>query len=302
MSTLYMWILTFLMPAFIVISGFFARGSSDPNYIAILTKRIFVPYVIFQMLYSGYYYLLGKDNWMKDHLFDPHWSLWFLLSLFFWHLLLILFKKLPPFFGIVIAFGIGIFVGYFDTIGHTFSLSRTFVFFPYFLLGYWTSIEQMRILKKKSSRVASIIILISVAFLIYYVPSVDSDWLLGSKSYNILGQERYGGLIRAMIYLISLLMAFSILTIVPQRSFSFTRLGERTLYVYLLHGFIIQYFRRYQLFQVCHSGSLVQTIVLAVLIVLVTSNYYVMCFMQPFVEVSMSELRALFQNKWVEKF
>src|SRR5699024_1470560 len=85
------------------------------------------PYLIFQLIYTGYYYLLGKSNFQND-LFDPQWSLWFLLSLFFWHLLLILFKKIPAFLSISIAIIIGLLIGYIDDVGSAFSLLKTFCF------------------------------------------------------------------------------------------------------------------------------------------------------------------------------
>lgn len=297
MSTLYILILTFLMPAFIFISGFFARGSSDLSYIAILTRRILIPYLIFQVLYSGYYYVLGKENWLKD-LFDPHWSLWFLLSLFFWHLLLIIFKKLPSTLGIVIAFSAGVFVGYFDAIGHYFSLSRTFVYFPFFLIGYWMSIDHLRTIKKKSSRGVAVLILIITTLFIYFTPVIDSDWLLGSKSYVTLKLGIYGGLVRAITYLVSLLTAFCVLRLIPQTSFSFTHFGKRSLYVYLLHGFLIQFFRCHDLFQTNNVSSLLQMIVLALLIVLATANSFVRGCTQPFVELSIGQLKAFFHNKF----
>src|SRR5699024_12625301 len=51
---------TFPMPAFLLISGFFAKGSSTPNDIKNLIKKLLLPYLIFQLIYTGYYYLLGK--------------------------------------------------------------------------------------------------------------------------------------------------------------------------------------------------------------------------------------------------
>src|SRR5699024_3448055 len=100
-KTLYSLFYRFHMLALIFISGFFAKSSSKPNYIKNLINKLLLPYLIFQLIYTGYYYLLGKSNFQND-LFDPQWSLWFLLSLFFWHLLLILFKKIPAFLSISI--------------------------------------------------------------------------------------------------------------------------------------------------------------------------------------------------------
>src|SRR5699024_10610615 len=110
--TLYMWIYTFHMPAFIFIARFFARGYGTIGYIAKLAKKLLLPYLIFQLIYTGYYFFIGKDDWQTG-IFEPHWSLWFLFRLFSWHLLLYWFKKLPPLVGLAITVQSGLIVGYF---------------------------------------------------------------------------------------------------------------------------------------------------------------------------------------------
>src|SRR5699024_3696755 len=140
--TLYMWIYTFHMPAFILLAGFFAKGFGNKDYIVNLAKKLLLPYLIFQLLYTLFYYWIGKETWYNP-LWEPHWSLWFLISLFCWHILLIGYKKLSPAVGITLAFAIGLVIGYIDVIGHTLSVSRTFFFFPFFLIGYWLSNEQV---------------------------------------------------------------------------------------------------------------------------------------------------------------
>lgn len=130
-NTLYMWIYTFHMPAFIFLAGFFAKGLGSKKYMMNLAQKLLLPYLIFQGLYSGYYFFLGHDNWQTG-VFYPHWALWFLFSLFSWHVLLYFFKKMPPLLGMAVAVGIGLIVGYFGEISQAFSLSGTFVFFPFF--------------------------------------------------------------------------------------------------------------------------------------------------------------------------
>src|SRR5690625_6054498 len=105
------------------------------------------------------------------------------------------------------------------------------------------------LLKRKSVKVASLIVLSAVAIAIYIAPDLNSGWLLASKSYGDLGMPEYGGLARLLVYATSALMAMSILAWIPQQKLRITDLGRRTLYVYLLHGFFIQYFREADLFE-----------------------------------------------------
>ncbi|GGJ53129.1 acyltransferase family protein [Virgibacillus salexigens] len=296
-NTLYMWIYTFHMPAFILLSGFFAKGSGNIKYIFNLIKKLLIPYVIFQILYSGYYYLIGKSGWQTD-LFSPHWALWFLFSLFCWHMLLYWFKKLPPVLSVVIAVQLGLIVGYFGEIGHTFSLSRTFVFFPFFLIGYLVTEKQMMLLKNKGVKLASLIVMIGIAAAIYYLPDFNSGWLLASKSYGDLGLAEFGGLARLLVYLTAGLMVISVLAWIPTRKFRWTALGARTLYVYLLHGFFIQFFRQAELFEINGVIDFIGLAALSLLIVLVLSSRPVLGIWQPFIEGKASIIKQAFNHKF----
>lgn len=296
-ETLYTWIYTFHMPAFIFLAGFFAKGSGNIAYIMKLAKRLIIPYIIFQIIYTGYYFLIGKSNWLTDHIFYPHWSLWFLFSLFCWHILLIGYKKLHPALGISLAILIGVVIGYFDQVGHTFSLSRTFVFFPYFLIGYWASMKHIDWLKNKFVKAASILMMITAAIIIYHSPEIDIGWLLASKSYSTLGMETFGSITRLTVYITSILMAMSILSWVPTRRFMYTSLGERTMYVYLLHGFFVQFFRQYDLLHIDHFIDILGIIFISAGIVFLLSSKWVISLFQPFIELSMDRLKQLFRKK-----
>src|SRR5699024_8742852 len=81
------------------------------TFICNLSKKFTISYIIFQVCYTVYYFFLGNSDLYTDTIFYPHWSLWFLFSLFCWHLLLILYKKIPPFLGISIALAVGILIG-----------------------------------------------------------------------------------------------------------------------------------------------------------------------------------------------
>lgn len=291
-QTLYSLIYTFHMPAFILISGFFAKGSSKPKYIKNLIKKLLLPYLIFQLIYTGYYYLLGKSNFQND-LFDPQWALWFLLSLFCWHLLLILFKKMPAFLSISIAIIIGLLIGYIDDVGSAFSLSRTFAFFPFFLTGYFLTKKHFVFLKKPTMRVITLFIVVIMFVLIYTLPDFNSGWLLASKSYSHLGLPNAGVLARLLVYFTSSLMVMSFFSWVPSRKFSFTYIGERTLYIYLLHGFIIQYIRKTDLLNLTHPAQILILIPLTIGIVYLLSHWRMKNLFSPLIELKVKVKPAL---------
>jgi len=295
-NTFYKWVYTFHMPAFIFLAGFFAKGSGNLNYIARLAKKLLVPYFIFQLIYTGYYFFIGKPDW-QTNIFYPHWSLWFLFSLFSWHILLILFKKLPPILSIVISVQLGLIIGYFSEVGHTYSLSRTIVFFPFFLTGYWLTKKQFMYIKHHYVKIASVIVMAVVAIAIYIAPEFNSGWLLASKSYGELGLPRHGGFARFLVYTTSTMMAISFLAWIPKKRLKITYLGERTLYVYLLHGFFIQYFREAEMFQISNIFDFTGLAALSALIVVILSSKPMISVWQPLIEGRMTILKRALERQ-----
>lgn len=296
-GNIYTWIYTYHMPLFIFLAGFFAKGAGNMSYIVRLAKKLIIPYIIFQILYTGYYYLIGKTAWLTSHLFYPHWSLWFLISLFCWHLLLVAYKRLKPMYAIGIAVTIGVVIGYFDQVGHLFSISRTFVFFPYFLIGYFVTEKQVMFVKSKQWKAVSAIILFVAFIIITIAPTIPVGWLLQSKPYELLGADVFVGLIRLSVYGISFIMGMSILAWIPEKRYLFTKLGERTLYVYLLHGFIVQLFREYELLRMTSMMDFFIVVVLSLIIVIGLSTRPVMVIWQPLVECSTSIWQKINKEK-----
>lgn len=240
--TLYTVIFLFHMPAFILISGYFAKGYRKKGYLLKSIKKILLPYLIFQTIYSIFYYFNGDEPSLSFDFLQPHWTLWFLLSLFCWNLFLYVFAKLK-WIGLLIAVIIGVGVGYIEQIGGFLSLSRTFVFFPYFLLGYLIEAKHISWIKNmKYSSILGIMILISTLLLFgFSFPKEAVPWLLGSSSYAEMGNvQLIDGVYRSVQYLLTLIVIFGFLAIVPTTGSKITVIGQRTLYIYLFHGFIIK--------------------------------------------------------------
>src|SRR5699024_981673 len=55
--TFFWWIYTFNMPALIFLAGFLAKASENKQYFLKLAKKLLFPYIIFQILYTFYYFL-----------------------------------------------------------------------------------------------------------------------------------------------------------------------------------------------------------------------------------------------------
>ncbi|WP_110929220.1 acyltransferase family protein [Bacillus massiliglaciei] len=291
--SLYKTIYSFHMPAFILVSGFFAKGFYQKGYLLKITKKLIIPYLIFQMIYTVYYYFLYHHSTMKVDILNPHWSLWFLISLFCWNIMLLAFAKLKPLTGILLSVSMALAVGYIDWISNYLSLSRTFVFFPMFLIGYHLSKESLCRLVTPSFKAASVIILGVVFIGFYLFPDINYKWLLGSKPYAILEDATFISMFKRLgFYMLSLVTVMSFLALVPRGKYFFTNWGKQTLYVYLLHGFFIRFFREsdiQNLFSSVESFLILAGI--SLLITIVLSSSIIASIAQPIIELKWTKAK-----------
>lgn len=293
--TLYKVIYTFHMPAFILVSGFFAKGFNKEGYVKKIAKKLILPYIIFQLIYSVFYYFLyNKNSFVTDPL-NPQWSLWFLISMFCWNIMLPVFAKYKAAFSITASLVIGLAVGYADWISNYLSLSRTLVFFPLFLMGYYLKKEHFYALFKPGFRIGAFIAFAVVFAGFYFYPDMDYQWLFGSKPYAEMGAVSMGAVFtRLGIYVLSLIMVFSFYSIVPQKQYFFTNLGKNTLYVYLLHGFFVRLFRESDVqsyFSKPESFLLLAGI--SLLLTLLLSSKVITSLAEPIIELKTSKLKNL---------
>jgi fucose 4-O-acetylase-like acetyltransferase len=293
----YKFVYTFHMPAFILISGYFAKGFRKKGYVMKITKKLILPYLIFQGIYSVYYFFIEKQAAIVLDPLDPHWSLWFLVSLFYWNVLLFVVTKLPTKWALFLAFSVGLTVGYVELISNYLSLSRTFVFFPLFLVGFYLKREHFEAITKVHVRGFSVFLL-TITFISYFFIEFDYEWLFGSKSYSHFGEPSVlSAIIRLGFYSLTLITSLSFLSLIPKTHAFYTEWGTRTFYVYLLHGFIIQYMRNSELLDWMKDyQSLTLIIILSVLLTSTLSTNIVKAITQPFIELRASTFNYYLKN------
>ena len=285
---IYSTIYTFHMPAFILVSGFFAKGFNKPGYIKKLTKKLILPYLIFQVVYTIYYYFLFERSTFQIEPFNPNWALWFLLSLFFWNLMLFIYTKFKPAAGLIIAVAIALGIGYVDSVSNFLSLSRTFVFFPFFLAGYHLNKDFFERLTSFKGRIIALVPFVIIFICFYFFITVDSQWMLGSKPYSEMeGTASVISMFKRLgMFGLNAVMIISFMALVPRGQYFFTRWGTQTLYVYLLHGFFVRTFRFTDLkeyFTTFESYLLLAGI--SLLLTIILSSQFVASIAQPFIEL-----------------
>lgn len=145
-------------------------------------------------------------------------------------------------------------------------------------------------IKTSSLQIGAAIFIVSLFTLIYLFinvdVSLDTDWLSGAIAYRSLESEISGGLTRLVIYILAAFLIVSIIALTPSGDYGWvTKMGEKTLYVYLLHGFIIQPMRQFEVLSYNHWYDVFVFIILSALIVIVLSSRPVVTLTRPLMEL-----------------
>lgn len=235
-QTLYTFIYMFHMPVFVFISGYFSKNTVKAKRTAF--RSFFIPYVVFNVLWTGMLALfLGKGAFS---LITPGWALWYLLSMFFWRSFLGDFVRIKYIMPISIAVGLlaGV-MGEFDAV---LSLSRTIVFFPFFLAGYYCTEERL-FWAKKFSKIPSVIIIALSAFLAFWVNFknlVPVEFLYGNQSFRHFVSHLWVGILyRAVFYCIGFAFVFVLVNLGSSHQRFFSKIGRNTLSIYILHTYLL---------------------------------------------------------------
>lgn len=230
------------MPAFTFCSGYFASVNTSRKK---LWTNIAYPYIIFQSLYYLFRVFVLKETINSVTFLTPSWILWYLLSLFFWNLLLPLFDTSKCKCALLITltcFLFGLAIGFNPSAGYFLSISRTAVYFPFFLMGYFvkkrTSFYQTLFSKCRIITTAvAVAIVISVGlFSLLSYPKITASWLYGSYPYNAL---KYGAPQRLLFYILAIAMILALLMLFPNKKTPFSYIGKVSMNTYLLHGFVV---------------------------------------------------------------
>ncbi|GAA0108385.1 acyltransferase family protein [Clostridium tertium] len=236
LMTLYIFIYIFHMPLFIFISGYLSKNFYKMKRKAI--RNLLIPYIIFNMIWYTAVYI-GTRRAMFSVLY-PGWTLWYLLSLFFWRITLkylIKFKHI-----LLLSFIAGVLVGLIPSIGSILSISRTIVFLPFFLLGYYTTEEHLEKIKSFKSEYAITGILVFLLVAIYIVKNdlFNYKFLYNSYSYNALEVSLFEGTIfRIFLYFGAIIFSICVINLVPRKEQFFSKIGKATMNIYVFHIYLV---------------------------------------------------------------
>jgi fucose 4-O-acetylase-like acetyltransferase len=286
---LFLWILTFHMPLFVLVTGYFAKSGLTGELGRRTLTQIGLQYIIFQSLYSFLDYTIFHVPNTHTSFFAPYLLLWFLASHFCWRLLSISMSKFSPVQQIIISLILGVLVGYLPLDGVWLSISRTFVYLPFFVIGSHFNFSRfMELINRWKNRGFAFVSIGILVILSIWGLNVPVGWLFGSMTFMQLGHhEWYAGIFRVALYLLQIISAAAFMAWIPMIECRITDMGRRTLYVFLLHGFIIRLANISGLYEYIHSPlAALYLIVAAISLTILLAQPIVRRIAHPLVEPS----------------
>ncbi|WP_396334897.1 acyltransferase family protein [Clostridium sp.] len=239
-----LYIYTFHMPCFLIINGILFKGNEGYMNFKKSIKVYFIPYVIVNFILYSFMILfkVGGEYKLSSSYFNiglPLWSFWYLIALFIYSIVTPYVVKYK--FSIIVSIIISLLIGFFPTINYL-SLTKIICFYPYYLIGNKLSMR-VDVIRTKFSRVISIVFILIGTIIIYkfkgnlhletYTFTVPYRDFLQNQSYAISFLLRLLQLIFGTIFSLSLICIFG------NKHMAITRIGEKSIYPYILHNYIL---------------------------------------------------------------
>lgn len=270
---LYRLIYSFHMPVFLFVSGWFAKFRREK-----IVFHLLYMYVFFQIVYQIFRYHVLEEIPMKEIEYQfttPYWLLWYLFAIICYHLLIPLLdvnSGWKQILVLVFCFLLALWSGNDNTVGYYFSLGRIFSFLPFFMMGYYGQKWKQTILAPRSKLLILPISVAagSVAYYVMHICELPQKAFYGSLSYDRLKIELVDKWVLLMIGLFGVL--FFVFAVMPLLNFRIplvSTIGQNSLSVFLLHGFVIRYMQKEEMGELLTPGY---TIVIALLIIVILGN------------------------------
>ena len=241
-ENVWQFIYVFHMPLFILVSGYLTSIKKDNKSFWQSLSHIVVPLIVFQIFFVGITIVVFRNAFSLSYLYTPYWTLWYLLSLVFWRIMIQFTpKKLleKPYLYFAVATCVAIFCGLMPE-GRVLSIQRTFNFFPFFLFGYYIKQDAFKV--KLWPRYVSCGIIIISIMLIY--PPLHTT-LVGYDNSRLLlrGADHYTipmVPLKSLLFVLSFMVSISIFNLFPKIKL-LSALGKESMFYYLYHGLIIKF-------------------------------------------------------------
>ncbi len=279
MNRVYLFIYAFHMPAFIFLSGLFAkRAVRGYRYDKALTFLL----LYFVIKFSLFLTRVAIAKEAEFRILSTVGIDWYALAIFLFYLVMMLLQRFDKRYVIPAVLFFGCMAGYDLTLGGRMVLARATAFFPFFVLGFYLNADTLLAISRKVwVKLLAVVILIAAGWTAanYYD---DLAWLipiLKGFAYRNLDEDLFyfGGLFRLGSYAVALLMMFAVLALVPSIRGVWSTMGSRTMAVYAFHYSVITWLfsgmgvKKLMIKEMTEAQANIWMVVIAVAVVVILS-------------------------------
>lgn len=242
------------MLLFTFITGYLQKRRVENKEYGKLINRLFIPYLSLQFIYylvrciesivSGVVedgQSLNQLVWLR-----PIYLLWFLCTIFLCSIAasLLPYKNHP-----VLCLGGAFLVSWLCILLPEIAylrLTKTLAYFPIYLLGCMFDKEKMMLLRNKVCirNVSYFIVLLWWSAIVYFQPYIFKNVFAMATAYWQYPEEYqgiYALVARPVFQFLGMIFSFAFLAVIPRRKGIFTKLGQRSMYVFALHGIVTMF-------------------------------------------------------------
>ena len=236
LGTIRAMIYCFHMPVFVFLSGYFSKEVNPRG----ILESFLLPFLLFNTVFS---LMIGNL-----HFLTPKYLYWYLLSLFFWRLLLTTISE--PQKAFIPCLLLGLYVGFLSEADRFLAISRTICFFPFFIAGVMVTERTLNRIREIPSIIAWICILIVEAVVIAmdtlrFMPAKIYEHIEGyASTFDRIGYSPIymGGVLRLVAYAIGFIMIVLVLSLTKKgkQESCFSVWGRRTISILVFSGFFVK--------------------------------------------------------------
>lgn len=242
-----MWLMIYgiHMPLFIFVTGLFAKGAIDnreklKNKVYAFIKMYFI-YKVLLMLVKLIMTGKGQFSLLKESSIP-----WYLLAMVIYLIVTYMARNIKPGYLLALSVILACVIGYDRDVRDFLVLARAINFYPFFLMGYYAKTDMKIFESNAIKKILSALVLGVYGYIVWINVNKAYEFrplLTGRNTYFSLEFPEYGILYRLAHYLIAIAVGLSIIYLIPNKVNSFTFIGKKTLYIYVLHGVFINILR-----------------------------------------------------------
>ncbi len=236
----------FMIPIFLIITGMFSRKSKKKPITR--AKKMFIIYAFAQIIISFYYAYCLKIISPSKSIFIPRFTLWYLLTSAELYLVEYILRRNSYKKMILLSILIALFSGFIPFVTNKFSITRTLAFLPFFVIGYYQeNIKLLNRVKKYKKVFIALVLGITIWFLFHQHFFLFKDTYM-KYNYYAYATPMICFLKRILLYIFSVIYSAFLLNIMPHKKLFFTKIGEYSLTIYLVHGVLLKTMKYFKLF------------------------------------------------------